>query len=161
MLSICRDSLLWNVYSRHVAMIFSEYGRLNVSIHDDVTMGGMASQITSLTIVYSTVYSGADQRKHQSSASLALVRGIHRWTVNSPQKWPVTRKKVSIWWRHHAENGRLDVGASGCATNIELNTVNVLSEGHSAPTWVRVVGVTWCSSQHIMGIPLEGLFNIS
>ena len=55
-------------------------------------MGTMASQITSLTIVYSTVYSGADQRKHQSSASLAFVRGIHRWPVNSPHKWPVTRK---------------------------------------------------------------------
>ena len=40
-------------------------------------------QITSLTIVYSTVYSGADQRKHQSFASLAFVRGIHRWPVNS------------------------------------------------------------------------------
>ena len=55
-------------------------------------MGTMASQITSLTIVYSTVYSGADQRKHQSSASLAFVRGIHRGPVNSPHKWPVTRK---------------------------------------------------------------------
>ena len=52
----------------------------------------MASQIASLTIVYSTVYSGADQRKHQSSASLAFVRGIHRGPVNSPHKWPVTRK---------------------------------------------------------------------
>ena len=41
-------------------------------------MGAIASQITSLTIVYSTVYSDADQRKHQSSASLAFVWGIHR-----------------------------------------------------------------------------------
>ena len=57
----------------------------------DVIMGTMASQITSLTMVYSTVYSGADQRKHQSSAPLAFVRGIHRWPVNSPHKWPVTR----------------------------------------------------------------------
>ena len=55
-------------------------------------MGAMASQITSLTIVYSTVYSDADQRKEQSSASLAFVRGIHRGPVNSPHKWPVTRK---------------------------------------------------------------------
>ena len=55
-------------------------------------MGAMASQITSLFIVYSTVYSGADQRKHQSSASLAFVRGIHRGPVNSPHKWPVTWK---------------------------------------------------------------------
>ena len=54
-------------------------------------MGAMASQITSLTIVYSTVYSSTDQRKHQSSASLAFVRGIHRWPVNSPHKWPITR----------------------------------------------------------------------
>ena len=55
-------------------------------------MGATASQNTSLRIVYSTVYSGADQRKHQSSASLAFVRGIHRWSVNSPHKWPVTWK---------------------------------------------------------------------
>ena len=55
-------------------------------------MGTVASQITSLTIVYSTVYSGAGQRKHQSSASLAFVRGIHRWPVNFLHKWPVTRK---------------------------------------------------------------------
>ena len=55
-------------------------------------MGALASQITSLTIVYSSVYSCADQSKHQSSASLAFVRGIHRWPVNTPHKWPVTRK---------------------------------------------------------------------
>ena len=59
----------------------------------DIIMGAM-SQITSLTIVYSTVYSGADQRKHQSSASLAYVRGIHRWPVNYPHKGPVTRKML-------------------------------------------------------------------
>ena len=52
----------------------------------------MASQITSLMIVYSAVYSGIDQRKHQSSASLAFARGIHRSSVNSPHKGPVTRK---------------------------------------------------------------------
>ena len=55
-------------------------------------MGAMAAQITSLTIAYLTVYPGADQRKHQSSASLAFVWGIHRWPVNSPHKEPVTRK---------------------------------------------------------------------
>ena len=60
--------------------------------YNDVIMGAIASQITSLTIVYSTVYSDADQRKHQSSVSLAFVQGIHRRTVNSPHKWPVTRK---------------------------------------------------------------------
>ena len=59
-------------------------------------MGAIASQITSLTIVYSTVYSDADQRKHQSSASLAFVRGIHRGPVNSPNKWPITRKMFAF-----------------------------------------------------------------
>ena len=57
--------------------------------YSDVIVGAMACQITSLTTVYSTVYSGADQ----SSASLAFVRGIHRWPVNSPHKGPVTRKR--------------------------------------------------------------------
>ena len=60
--------------------------------YSDVIMGTMTSQITSLTIVYSTVYLGADQRKRPCFASLAFVRGIHRWPVNSPHKRPVTRK---------------------------------------------------------------------
>ena len=55
-------------------------------------MRAMASQITSLTIVYSTVYSGADQRKHRSFASLAFVRGIYPSPVNSPHNGPVSRK---------------------------------------------------------------------
>ena len=87
-------------------------------------MGTMASQITSLTIVYSTVYSGVDQRKHQSSASLAFVRGIHRWPGNYPHKGPVTRKMspfddaimfltfshFSLHWSASTENR----GASAC-----------------------------------------------
>ena len=60
--------------------------------YNDVIMSTMASQITSASIVCSTIYSGADQRKHQSSASLAFVRGIHRSPVNSPHKSLVTRK---------------------------------------------------------------------
>ena len=64
----------------------------NMRHYCDVIMGAMASQITSLTIVYSIVHAGADHRNHQRSASLAFVLGIHRWPVNSPHKWPVTRK---------------------------------------------------------------------
>ena len=60
--------------------------------YDDVIMTMLASQITSLTVVYSIVYSGVDQSKHQSSASLAFVQEIHRGPVNFPHKWPVTRK---------------------------------------------------------------------
>ena len=64
--------------------------------YNGVIMGAMVPQITSLTIVYSTVYLGADQRKHQNSASLAFVRGIHRWLVNSPHKWPVTLTRFPL-----------------------------------------------------------------
>ena len=64
-------------------------------------MGAIASQITSLTIVYSTVYSRADPRKHQSFASLAFVWGIHRWPVTSPAQMASNAENVSIWWRHH------------------------------------------------------------
>ena len=60
--------------------------------YNDVIMGAIASQITSLTIVFSTVYLDTDQRNYQSSASLAFAWGIHRRSVNSPHKWPVTRK---------------------------------------------------------------------
>ena len=56
-------------------------------------MGAMVPQITSLTIDYSTVYSGTDQRKHQSSGSLAFVR--------LPAQMASNAENVSIWWRHH------------------------------------------------------------
>ena len=79
--------------------------------YTDVIMGTMASQITSLTIVYSTVYSGAGQRKHQRSASLTFVRGIHRWPVH---KGPVTfpfddvimsllNSKTDWHWKSHSK----------------------------------------------------------
>ena len=58
-------------------------------------MGAIASQITNLTIVYSTVYSDADQRKYQSPASLAFVWGIF------PEQMASNAENVSIWWRHH------------------------------------------------------------
>ena len=69
-------------------------------------MGAIASQITSLTIVYSVIYSDADQRKHQSSASLAFVRGIHRdrsftGTGEFTAQMDSYAENVSIWWRYH------------------------------------------------------------
>ena len=54
----------------------------------------MASEITSLTVVYSPVHSGIGQGKHKSSVSLVFVRGIQRSPVNSLHKWPVTRKMI-------------------------------------------------------------------
>ena len=72
-----------------------------VSHYNDFIMGAIASQITSLTIVFSTVYLDTDQRKHQSSASLAFVRGIHRRPVNSLAQMASNAENGSTWWRHH------------------------------------------------------------
>ena len=78
-------AMTWHM-SRH-------YNHQFVTEHYNVIiMGAMASQITSPTSVYSNIYSGADQRKHQSSAWLAFVWWIHRWPVTSPHKGPGTQK---------------------------------------------------------------------
>ena len=89
------ETLSWSLW-RHCntskvqwcpALMFSlQLPRTICQHYNDAIVDVMAAQITSLTIIYSTVYSGTDQRKHQSSASLVFER------VNSPQKWPVTRK---------------------------------------------------------------------
>ena len=87
--------MFWNP-TRRLAIIQTNH-------YYDIIMGAIASDITGLTSVYLTLRSGTDQRKHQSPTSLAFVRGIHRWPVNSPYKWPVTRKMLSfddvIMWR--------------------------------------------------------------
>ena len=95
--------------------------------YDDVIMGTIASQITSLTIVYSTVYSGADQSKHKSSASLAFVWGIHRGPVNSPHKWPVTRKKCPF-----ADVIMLHTSRESSPTTIWISLL-------SYPFWIKAI----------------------
>ena len=82
----------WHWYVILYYPILSVYVILQMLHYSEVIMGTLASQIISLTIVYPTIYSGADQRKHRSSMSLAFVRGIHRWPVNSLHKWSVTWK---------------------------------------------------------------------
>ena len=84
---LCGDPLVTGEWPGALIYYWSAHKHYN-----DVIMSSIASQITSLTIVYSTVYSRTDPRKHQSSASLAFVWGIHRWLVNFPHKAPVTRK---------------------------------------------------------------------
>ena len=78
--------------------------------YSDVSLSAMASGITAVSIVYSIVCSGANQRKHQSSASLAFVWGIQWWPANSPQKRPSNAENISIWWRHHDTDVRLCSG---------------------------------------------------
>ena len=88
-----RQYLQWPISLWVTGIYHAGFSRSRINAHySDVIMDTMVSQIASLMIVYSTVNSSADQRTHQSAASLAFVRGIHRWPVNSPQKGPVTRK---------------------------------------------------------------------
>ena len=70
--------------------------------YNDVIMGTIVSQITSLTIVYSTVYSDADQRKHQSSVLLAICVGNSPGTGEFPAQMASNAENVSIWWRPDA-----------------------------------------------------------
>ena len=76
-----------------------QYWSTHTHHFSDVIIGMMASQITGVLIVCWAVCPGADQRKHQSSTSLAFVRGIHRWPVDSPHKG----RNVEMWWRRHAQ----------------------------------------------------------
>ena len=85
-------TLMW----RHCNVKWSWHNNC-LAHYTNVIMDSIASHITSLTIVYSTVYTGVDQRKHQSSASLAFVWRIHRGPVNSPHKGPVMRKMFPIY----------------------------------------------------------------
>ena len=78
-----------------------------VSHYNDVIMSAMASQSPASRLFAQRFSQGADKRKHQSSASVAFVRGIHRWSVNSPHKWPINAENVSIWWRNHVTSPKL------------------------------------------------------
>ena len=113
-------------------------------------MGTIASQITNLMIVYSSVYSDADQRKYQSSASLSFVWGIYR------DRWiPCTKasyaENVSIWLRHHVlhvtkwySNWMFDVRQKF------ISCLLILSSTHSAWTLVIFPANLWCIRLIIM-----------
>ena len=116
-------------------------------------MNAITSQVNRLTIVYSTVYLDADQRKHQSSASLAFVLGIHRWPMNSPHKGSVTRKKVSILWRHHVlqifhETDELCVRS-------EMSTCRRAAVADTVSTWTPFCRTTmaWKLILFLIGMP--------
>ena len=99
--------------------------------YNDVIMDVIAPQITSLTIFYSTVYSDADQRKHQSSALLDFV-----WPGNSPaiREFPAQMasksENVSIWWRHHG-------------INMELKEQNAYKKHSIVRPWGRGLECLW------------------
>ena len=116
--------------------------------YNDVIMSAMASQITSLTIVYSTVYSDADHRKHPSSVSLAFVRGIHRWPVHSPHNCPVTRKmfpfddvimyvwkRVPSWLSYYSSK-------NWCVAHNVAKQISLSCQSGSA-AWGSLVPICW------------------
>ena len=92
----CMCASTWNAVEQTVD--------ISVIHYSDVIMDTMASQITSLTIGYSSVYSGADQRKHQSSASLELCAGNSLVTGEFPAQRANNAENVSIWWCHYVRH---------------------------------------------------------
>ena len=80
-----------SIYKRNDAVSLRTSNGMKFPNHRDVIMNAMTPHVTGVSIVCSTVGIGADQRKHQSSVSLAFVRRIHRWLVYSPLKGPVTQ----------------------------------------------------------------------
>ena len=107
-LTLCTQKRLWEIVCdssaihTHTVKSPHHYTLLNIELlhYNDVTMSSMASQITSLTIVYSTVYSHADQK-----TSKLRVTGLCVWNSPATGEFPAQRasnaENVSIWWRHH------------------------------------------------------------
>ena len=99
--------------------------------YNDVIIITIASQIFSVSIIYSTVCSGADQIKNQSPASLASVKGIHRWPVNSPHKWLVTWKTFPfddvIMVQHDHTNATRDKWRAWWSIMYPVGVINVWS----------------------------------
>ena len=132
----------------------------------DVIMDSIASQITSLTIVYSAVYSGADQRKHQSSVSLAFVRGIHRGPVNSPHKWPVTRNMfpfddvIMFKWVQRLDYSSPSTGCPGAMPHwLALGIIALDNVFPDSKVYGANMGPTW--GRQDTGGPLVGPMNIA
>ena len=119
--------------------------------YSDVIMSVMVSLITSLTIIYSILYSGAHERKYQSFASLAFVRGIHRWPVYSPHKEPVTRKMVPfddvIMSIHVAQSG-----PRGDNLQHQLSPLQTLivKRGSVKHIWVMLSKLHWCQQRQLV-----------
>ena len=114
--------------------------------YSDIIMSTMSSQITGVSIVYSIVCSGAEQTKHQNSASLTFVRGIHRWPVNSLHKWPVTRKMLPfdyvIMSKYDVDPRHTD---SRCLTNVMNEVFHQIMARHQKDLCMKYEAVAKCN----------------
>ena len=139
--------------------------------YSDVIMGAIASQISNLMIVYSTVYSDVDQRKHQSSASLAFVWGSHRGPVNSRRKWPVTQKMFPFddvamyrstlslsqgWLLHHDDvttwERFLYYSSNGYRTKTDVRMFPLMSAWTNCWTSIWVTSDAWHHDAHVTSL---------
>ena len=134
----------------------------------DNIMSAMASQITSLAIVYSTVYSGANQSIHQSSASLAFVQGIPRSPMNSSHKGPVMQTMFPFGDVIMLENildctantqGNHKTIACICLTPVSLFAMKVTSPMCTVPlfSWIfriiKLLFICWITRLCLIGAP--------
>ena len=145
----CFQQWNWDAHQLLGSDKYVSYLHLIHSHYSDVIMSGMASQIIGVLIVYSTVSSGADKWKHQNSAP--LVRGIHRWPVNSPHKGPATRKMYLfgdvIMQLHYLYS----LGPWLCTEQVKVNIIIINNF-----TWTK--GVLQCG--HLFAI-LIGKFTLN
>ena len=164
--------------SSQTDMVGVRLEQMSLRHYNDIIMGAIGSQITSLTIIYSIVYSDADQRKRQSSASLAFVRGIHRGPVNSPHKWPVTRKMfpfddvIMVFWHFGSflfQSGSMDITKriSGLGSNRWCRCLLWISSPRPSPllneieVFVRVVYCGFPTKSIIFNYFFFTLWNLS
>ena len=135
-------------------------------------MSMMAFQITSVSIVCSTVCSVVDQRKHQNATSLAFVRGIHRWPVNSPHKGPETRRLflfddviMYVLWLQHLTFALRYSMLSSFQCNTILNSVtseaiaNNFRNGLHHSHTVSCLQIKQSTYYRIISAPIKFLFN--
>ena len=120
----------------------------NESQYSDVIMNAMASRITGVRIIYATVSLGADQRKHQSSASLVFVWGIDRWI---PAQWASGVKNVSIWWRNYGFLWHgISIGTHG----------QVVPKGKANEAWqLALVAITCITKLGILSLTVKSLYH--
>ena len=143
-ISALAQVMVWHFWPSH-RRTFASTG---INEHySDVIMSAMASQITSVSIVYSSVCSGADHRKHQSSASRVFVRGIHRWPVNSPHKGPVTRKVFPLMTSSWAHRGHL-TSTNWLFIDSEKGFASVRQRGHYLNQCSRITNWTLGNKFH-------------
>ena len=117
-------------------------------------------------LVYSTVYSGVDQRKHQSSASLAFVWGIHRGLENSPHKGPVTRKMFPFDDVIMVSNSKrslrnCSVYSTAPAKTWKFTLIAKLSQHHNDKSWQTKNWEVGCFNVCMMLHSLSSVWNFA